>query len=189
MEDVATLIDARAPKPDKRGPYRERADLRRMPTVHLIHGFLGAGKTAFARRLEADLPAVRFTHDEWMATLYGDDPPMEQFPEYFRRVSDQIGSIWPRCAELGLDVVLDLNFWSRKQRDKTRALVTAIGATPRLYRLVCSDDEAWRRIDQRNTDLSGGLFVARSTFEVLKNRFEPLDSDEERVEVPNENSI
>jgi len=160
----------------------------RMATVHLIHGFLGAGKTTFARRPEADLPAVRFTHDEWMARLYGEDPPMEQFPEYFRRVSDQIASLWPRCAELGLDVVLDLNFWSRKQRDETRALARAVGTIPRLYRLVCSDDEAWRRIDLRNVDRGGGLFIARSTFELVKNRFEPLDSDEECIEISKEDS-
>ena len=87
-----------------------------MATVHLIHGFLGVGKTSFARRLEQSLPAIRFTHDEWMARLYGTDPPPEIFPEYFRRVSDQIASVWPRCAELGCDVVLDLNFWSRRHR-------------------------------------------------------------------------
>jgi predicted kinase len=31
-----------------------------MPTAHLIHGYLGAGKTTFARQLERDIPAIRF---------------------------------------------------------------------------------------------------------------------------------
>ena len=35
------------------------------PRVHLLAGLNGAGKTTFARQLEADLPAVRFTLDEW----------------------------------------------------------------------------------------------------------------------------
>jgi predicted kinase len=52
-----------------------------MPTVHMIHGYLGAGKTTFARRLEQELPAIRFTHDEWMARLYGIDPPVEHFAD------------------------------------------------------------------------------------------------------------
>jgi predicted kinase len=47
-----------------------------MATAHLIHGYLGAGKTTFARRLEEELPAIRFSHDEWMTNLYGDDPPI-----------------------------------------------------------------------------------------------------------------
>ena len=154
-----------------------------MATVHLIHGFLGVGKTSFARRLEQSLPAIRFTHDEWMARLYGTDPPPEIFPEYFRRVSDQIASVWPRCVELGCDVVLDLNFWSRRQRDETRARIAEIGADSRLYRLACSDEEAWRRIENRNADLRGSLFISRSAFDALKKRFEPLLPDEERTEI------
>jgi predicted kinase len=154
-----------------------------MATVHLIHGFLGAGKTTFARRLEQSLPASRFTHDVWMARLYGTDPPLEMFPEYFRRVSDQIASVWLRCAEPGCDVVLDLNFWSRRQRDETRARIAEIGADSRLYRFACSDEEAWRRIESRNADLRGSLFISRSTFDALKKRFEPLAPDEERTEI------
>jgi hypothetical protein len=38
-----------------------------MSTAHLIHGFLGAWKTTFAKKLEAELGAVRFSQDEWMA--------------------------------------------------------------------------------------------------------------------------
>jgi predicted kinase len=47
-----------------------------MPAAHLIHGFLGAGKTTFARELERNIPAIRFSHDEWMVRLYGIDPPI-----------------------------------------------------------------------------------------------------------------
>lgn len=36
------------------------------PTLHLIHGYLGAGKTTFARKLEIDTKALRFTLDEWI---------------------------------------------------------------------------------------------------------------------------
>jgi hypothetical protein len=35
-----------------------------MATAHLSHGFLGVGKTTLARRLEKDIPAIRFSHDE-----------------------------------------------------------------------------------------------------------------------------
>ena len=50
-----------------------------MPTVHMIHGYLGAGKTTLALKMEQELPAIRFTHDEWMTRMYGDDPPVDQF--------------------------------------------------------------------------------------------------------------
>ena len=157
--------------------------MRFMLTAHLIHGYLGAGKTTFARQLERDIPAIRFSHDEWMVRLYGDDPPIEQFAVFYWRIHEQVEEIWFRCLELGLDVVLDFGFWTRQERDATRAKIVALGAEARLYRLTCSEDEAWQRIERRNANLQGSLLIARNTFEVFKARFEPLDPDEPRIEI------
>jgi predicted kinase len=152
----------------------------------MIHGYLGAGKTTFARRLEQSLPALRLTHDEWMLRLYGEDPPQAQFQALYDHVTEQINLVWPRCVALGLDVVLDLNFWSRAQRDQVRATAARLGAEVRLYRLSRPDDEAWARIERRNGCLTDSLFIARNTFEALKARFEPLDEDEARIEISEE---
>jgi len=150
-----------------------------MATAHLIHGFLGAGKTTLAKRLESALPAIRFTHDEWMSGLYGDDPPLELFSTYYQRVLDRIDLVWPRCLELGVDVVLDLNLWTRAHRDRTRSRAAAAGAEIKLYEIACSDEAAWARIEQRNRHLEGNLFISRATFDLLKTRFEPIEPDEE----------
>jgi len=154
-----------------------------MPTAHLIHGYVGAGKTTFARQLERELPAIRFSHDEWMTRLYGDDPPVDQFAEFHQRVSKLIDNYWTRCVELGLDVVLDLGLWSRRQRDEIRATAVALGAGCRLYRLECPENEAWRRIEKRNLHLDGSLLIVRNTFDMLKTRFEVLGDDEDRIEI------
>ena len=152
-----------------------------MATAHLIHGYLGAGKTTFAKRLEQDLPAVRFSHDEWMSRLYGDDPPADRFAIQHDRVWDLMAGVGMRCLDLGMDVVLDMGFWSRSQRDHVRDRITAAGAACRLYQLACPDDEAWARVEARNHDLGGSLLITRNTFEVLKRRFEPLADDEARI--------
>jgi predicted kinase len=152
----------------------------------MIHGYLGAGKTTFARQLERELPAIRFSQDEWMARLHGnarDYPRADKFPIFAQRIYELIGGLWTRCLELGVDVILDLNFWSREERDETRATASALGAGTTLYRLACTDEEAWRRIEQRNRNLVGDLFINREAFEAFKARFEPLGGDEQRVEV------
>ncbi|MCY7392641.1 MAG: ATP-binding protein, partial [Leptolyngbyaceae cyanobacterium CAN_BIN12] len=35
-----------------------------MTTLHLLHGFTGAGKTTFAKQLALEISAIRFTPDE-----------------------------------------------------------------------------------------------------------------------------
>jgi predicted kinase len=74
-------------------------------TAFLIHGYLGAGKTTLARRLEIEEAAIRFTHDEWMRFLYaprdarscwptGDDLPETRFSKYAERVSGVMETVW-----------------------------------------------------------------------------------------------
>jgi predicted kinase len=118
-----------------------------------------------------------------MVRLYGNDPPIERFADFYQRIYEQVEEIWTRCLELGLDVVLDFGFWSRRERDATREKISAIGARAHLYQLTCPEDEAWRRIEKRNANLQGSLLIVRNTFEVLKERFEPLDPDEVRIEI------
>lgn len=43
-----------------------------MPTLHLICGLPGSGKTTLAKQLEHDPPALRLAPDEWMARIVGD---------------------------------------------------------------------------------------------------------------------
>jgi hypothetical protein len=78
--------------------------------------------------------ALRFTHDEWMVRLYGNDPPADVFPDYARRVFSPM-------------------------------------------------EEVWTRIEQRNHQ-PGNLFISKNTFDLLKQRFHPLDPAEERIVVP-----
>ena len=154
-----------------------------MAVTHLIHGFLGVGKTTYARRLERERSAVRFTHDEWMARLYGVDSPADLFADRAARVSGRRAALWTRCRALGMDVVLDEGFWSRARRDRLRALVPQLGGEVRLYRLWCPDDVARDRIARRNLDLDGSLHISPATNDALRTRFEALGGGEPRIDV------
>jgi len=154
-----------------------------MPTVHMIHGYLGAGKTTFARQLETDLPAMRFTFDHWMTHLYGEDPPTAAMPDMKTRVLTLLEKTWADCVRHGIDTVLDLNFWSLEHRDRTRQMAQDLGATPVLYQMSVSDAEAWSRIEKRNHDLQGSFFISPNTFEVLKAQFEPLTPEEREAAI------
>lgn len=152
------------------------------PKAFLLHGFLGVGKTRLARLLEEEHRAVRFTHDEWMRRLYGDDPLAERFPDYAARVFGTMEAMWTRCLDLGTNVVLDFGFWSVAERAGARALVMAHGGEPLLYRLSCPDAVALERIARRNGQ-PDSLTITPETYWTLRARFEPLGNDEARIDV------
>ena len=86
------------------------------PRLHLLAGLNGAGKTTYARELQASLPAVRFTQDEWMLRLY--DRPYDD-PGYGKLTHSCRELIWDVAAQVlanGIDVILDWNCWSRSLR-------------------------------------------------------------------------
>ena len=156
-----------------------------MPTAHLIHGYLGAGKTTLAKRLERDADAVRFTLDEWLTALHGEDEAdiEPDVGTISTRLVAVMEPVWARCLTLGLDVVLDLGFWSRDLRDATRDRVEACGATAKVYDVRCADDVAWQRVEKRNSAPAGSLRMARNTFDVLRAKVDPLGPDEPHLTV------
>jgi len=158
----------------------ERAQAR--PSIHALHGFLGSGKTTLARRLERELPGMRLTSDEWMVTLYGPDPPADLFPVYFARVMAVMEAQWVRALELGVPVILDHGFWTRRERDELRAKAAVLGVPLRWYALTVPGEEALRRIQARNGE-AGALYIADETYRLFLPRFQPLMSDETAVVV------
>src|SRR5258708_33469428 len=120
-----------------------------MPVLHLICGLPGSGKTTLARRLERDLPAVRLAPDEWMARIVGDG-----YDEAKRAAVEAVQwEIAARVLSLGVDVILENGFWSRRERDEVRARARALGAATKLHYLDVPREELLRRLAMRNAAL------------------------------------
>ena len=100
------------------------------PTVHLLCGLPGAGKTTLARQLEAGLPAVRFSLDEWMLRLYpGLHFASGNYGELAETCKLLIWDTARQALNVGADVVLDWNQWSRGRRAVWAGRAEAAGAT------------------------------------------------------------
>ncbi|GAA4007530.1 hypothetical protein GCM10022631_19350 [Deinococcus rubellus] len=150
------------------------------PTIHAMHGFLGSGKTTLARQLETELPAMRFSSDEWMVALHGQDPPAADFGDSRSRVYSLMRRQWLRVLELGLPVILDEGLWSRRERDELRSEAAALGVPLTIYTLNTPEDLARERVRRRNAE-PGSLFIAENTYDLFRLRFEPLGPDEAHV--------
>lgn len=120
------------------------------PAVHLLCGLNGAGKTTLARELEATLPAVRFSLDDWMLRLY---PGLHYAAEEFGGRAESCKLlIWDTAAQVlraGTDVVLDWNQWSRARRALWHGKATAAGFDVVLHYLQTPLDTALERVRRR----------------------------------------
>lgn len=120
------------------------------PTVHLLCGLNGAGKTTLARELEASLPAVRFSLDEWMLRLY---PGLHYASEdYGSRAETCKGLIWETALQVlraGTDVVLDWNQWSRARRALWRGKAVSAGFGVELHHVATPLDTAIEQTRRR----------------------------------------
>ena len=125
-----------------------------MPTLHLICGLPGSGKSTLAEELQKKRPALRLIPDEWMERIIGDGRNSEK-----RKVVDAIQrEIAEQALRLGVDVILETGFWSRKERDECRAMAKAAGAQAKLYFLDVPRDELVRRLEERNKNLPPHTF-------------------------------
>src|SRR5262249_51520783 len=107
--------------------------MKRRPTIYLICGFIGAGKTTFAKKLEEKTGAVRITKDEWSTRLVGNDPTIDGYAEWDRKIIGLSRDVAFYLAEKGIDVIMDEGFWEKETRDEMRRRIDAVGAKAVLY--------------------------------------------------------
>jgi predicted kinase len=150
------------------------------PVAHIVIGFIGSGKTTFARKLEKETGAVRFTKDEWMVRLFGNTPPEDKFEEYDTRMASLAADMALACLRAGIDVIIDEGFWAREQREEIRERVRRVGANPRFYYLKVPLEVMKARTSRRSADPPVDSFnIGEEAFDHYWQFFQPPDENEE----------
>lgn len=120
------------------------------PTVYLLCGFIGAGKTTFARELEALTGAVRITKDEWLVRLIGHDPTIAGYADIDHRIVELSRDLAFQLIAKGIDVILDDGFWAREERASIRRRIEELGGNAVLYYLDTPIETIRERVARRS---------------------------------------
>ncbi|MBW8815700.1 MAG: ATP-binding protein [Caulobacterales bacterium] len=154
------------------------------PTLHVIFGPSGAGKTTYAHAFARREKAVAFILDDWMARLFAPDMPEPiEYEWMIERVGRCEAQIWSTAAGVlaaGTSVILDIGLMRRADRARVRDIADAAGL-PLQWHFVTASAEARRaRVAERNV-IRGENFAIAVTpemFDFIEGVFEAPEPDE-----------
>lgn len=156
---------------------------KNQPTVYLICGFIGAGKTTFARKLESETKAIRITKDEWLIKIFGNKITLdENFARYDKNVTELATDIAFKILRAGEDVIIDEGFWVKSQRDDMKKKILDVGAKPILYYVECPVEIMRERVVTRSkTPPEDSFEISGEMFDGYLKYWEPPTEDEDFI--------
>jgi predicted kinase len=122
------------------------------PTVYLLAGLPGSGKTTYAKALESEGVVRLGVDDEIRARhgLFGVDYPVEEHLGFLAGVLEDVNQQLIEHVEAGHDVVLDHGLGQRDERDSYKRLVEEHGGQWCLIHFTVDHTELIRRLEIRN---------------------------------------
>jgi len=156
--------------------------MKRTPIVYVVCGFIGAGKTTFAKMLESETHAVRMTKDEWLIRLIGNDPAVDGFEELDAKICELSRDVAFQLVEKGIDVIIDEGFWGKEQRVKLKRRITNLGAQEVLYYLDTPIETIRLRVAGRNINPGKDSFtISSNMLDTYLEHWQPPGEDEEYI--------
>jgi predicted kinase len=141
------------------------------PTLFIVCGLPGAGKTTHATQLERKYRAVRFCPDEWMNDLginiYDEEKRSQIEPLQWK--------FCKRLLELGVSCIIEWGTWSRSERELLRVEAREVGAAVELHYLSLPLDVLFERISARGAEDPP---IKRAALEEWNRLFEQPSSNE-----------
>jgi predicted kinase len=156
--------------------------MQRRPIVYLICGFIGAGKTTFAKTLEKKTGAVRITKDEWSIRLIGNDPAIDRYEEWDQKIIGLSRDFAFYLAGKGIDVIMDEGFWAREEREELKRRIREIGAEAVMYYVDTPIETIRERVAGRNRGIAKDSFtISREMLDNYLMYWQPPGEDEHYI--------
>lgn len=119
------------------------------PTVYMLCGLPGSGKTTYAKGLEQETGALRLTLDEQLFEKFGRESEID-YAERERMTKEYLREVLVAKIHEGKSVILDYGFWKRSARDEYKTLIEKAGAQSQLMYFATRPEDLRIRLHERN---------------------------------------
>ena len=149
-----------------------------MATLHIMVGLPCSGKTKKAKQLEKQYNALLFTSDDWQSKLFGKDTGSDE-NEKKRIVVESI--LWDRASRvlsLGVDVILNFEFWTKAERELFRGRAQKLGVKFQMHYIDVSSDELFKRLEKYNKKAPPEAVITKEEMKKYISVFQPPGPEE-----------
>ncbi len=146
------------------------------PTLHLLMGLPGSGKTTLAKHIQKLTKAVRLSSDDYRLLVFPE-------PTFSQKEHDNLYGLIDHNVEhllsSGHSVIYDANLNRRHHRDEKYALAKKYGAEVKLWCLNTPENlSKKRRVEDQNDSLLPDGESPERMFDRISSLFEPPLVDE-----------
>lgn len=142
------------------------------PTLHLVCGKIGAGKSTLSQQLALKPRHVLISEDAWLAALYPGE--IHSIADYLQRAAtlrNVLAGHLRALLQAGVSVVLDFPFNTPASRAWAREVFSPAGAAHQLHFLDVADEVCKARLRARNALGEHPFQASDEEFEQITRHF------------------
>lgn len=147
-------------------------------TIHLLCGKVCAGKSTYAKKLHEENNGIILSCDDLVLSIF-DECLGSKHDEVIKKCKEYLYNLAIDIAQSGYNVILDMGFWSKIERDTIKSRFEGLNIHTKLHYVYVDDKTQLSQINKRNSNLTGNCYyIDDAILKKCNSIFEPPTFEE-----------